>query len=109
MFITEIFENPIRTICWLAIIIFSVCFHELMHAVTAKWQGDTTAADAGHITLNPLKQMGVFSIIMLLVIGIAWGSVPVNPARMRHKYSDALVSFAGPFANLILCVIRILV
>ena len=26
---------------------------------------------------------------------------------MRHKYSDALVSFAGPFANLFLCVVFI--
>jgi Zn-dependent protease len=73
-----------------------------MHAQVALWQGDSTAAEQGHLTLNPLKQMGVFSIIMLLVIGFAFGSVPVNPARMKHRYSEALVSFAGPFANLML-------
>ncbi len=109
MFIKTLIDSPVFGFSWLVIIIFSVCFHELMHAVTAKWQGDTTAADAGHLTMNPLKQMGLTSIFMLLLIGIAWGAVPVNPQNMRHKYSDALVSFAGPFANLFLCVFSILV
>lgn len=109
MFIKQLIDNPVSGFSWLVVVIFSVCFHELMHAVTAKWQGDPTAADAGHITLNPLKQMGLTSIFMLLLIGIAWGAVPVNPQRMRHKYSDALVSFAGPLANLFLTVVFIVV
>ncbi len=40
--------------------------------------------------------------MMLAIMGIAWGQVPVNPKRMRHKHSDALVSFAGPATNLVL-------
>jgi Zn-dependent protease len=102
MFISRLFENPMDASMYLLVIIFSICVHEYMHARAALWQGDSTAAEQGHLTLNPLKQMGIFSLIMLLIIGLAFGSVPVNPDRMKHKYSNAIVSFAGPFANLIL-------
>ena len=81
---------------------FSICLHEYAHASIALKQGDPTAAEAGHLTLNPMVQMGGFSIVMLLLIGISWGSVPINPYRMRHRYSQALVSFAGPAANMVL-------
>ena len=102
MFINRLFSDPANSSMYLLVIVFSICMHEYMHAQVALWQGDSTAADQGHLTLNPLKQMGVISIIMLLVIGFAFGSVPVDPSRMKHKYSNALVSFAGPFANLVL-------
>ncbi len=81
---------------------FSICFHEFAHAYVALKQGDSTAAERGHLSLNPMVQMGAMSIIMLLIIGISWGAVPVNPSRMRRRYSHALVSFAGPAANILL-------
>jgi len=84
------------------IVIFSVCCHEYAHARTALWQGDPTAADEGHLTLNPMKQMGLMSLLMLALVGIAWGQVPVRPELMRRKYSEALVAFAGPAMNFLL-------
>lgn len=102
MFIRYLFDKPDLYMMWMTIVIFSICCHEYLHARAALWQGDSTAANAGHLTLNPLRQMGVFSLILCAVIGIAWGAVPVNPNAMKHKYSDALVSFAGPFANFLL-------
>ena len=87
------------------IIVFSICFHEYMHARAALWRGDDTAARLGHLSLDPLKQMGVVSLVLLAVIGIAFGRVPVNPARLRGKYDEAIVSFAGPFANIILTLV----
>ncbi len=84
------------------LVVFSICCHEYAHAWMALREGDDTAAMLGHLTLNPLKQMGALSLIMLLLLGISWGSVPVNPRKMRHKYSSALVAFAGPLANLLL-------
>jgi Zn-dependent protease len=54
------------------------------------------------MTMNPLKLMGIPSLIMLFVVGIAWGMVPVNPARLRPQWRRGLVSFAGPGANLAL-------
>lgn len=101
-FIEKLFTNPQIFFQLAFIVIFSVCCHEFAHAWTALRQGDSTAADEGHLTLNPLKQMGTMSLLMLAIIGIAWGQVPVNPARMRHRWSHALVAFAGPGMNLLL-------
>ena len=87
------------------VLVFSICLHEYMHARAALWQGDDTAKLLGHLTLNPMKQMGVMSIAMMLVVGLAFGRVPVNSARLRRPYGEAIVSFAGPFANLMLFLI----
>lgn len=84
------------------VLIFSICCHEYCHARAALWQGDDTAKLLGHLTLNPMKQMGWRSLLMMLFIGFAFGQVPVNRARLRRPYGEAIVSFAGPFANLVL-------
>lgn len=97
-----LFEDPNLYLTWILLVVFSVCCHEYAHARASLWQGDPTAAMLGHLTINPLKQMGIISLIMLFFIGIAWGAVPVVPRNMKHKYSPALVAFAGPFMNLIL-------
>lgn len=108
MGITLLLKDPNLYFMLILLVMFSICCHEYAHAQMALWQGDSTAADQGHLTLNPLKQMGIVSIIMLLFIGISWGAVPVNPSRMKHKYSHVLVSFAGPATNLILFVIFVI-
>ena len=105
LFISYLWTDPNFFFMQILVVVFAICCHEYMHARVALWQGDSTAADQGHLTLNPLRQMGPISLVMLAIIGIAWGQVPVNPKRMRHKYSDALVSFAGPATNLVLAVI----
>lgn len=102
LFIEQAFTNPDLYFMWVVLVIFSICCHEYSHAQVALWEGDSTAADEGHLTLNPMIQMGPFSLGMCAIIGIAWGAVPVNPSRMRHRYSDALVAFAGPLMNVIL-------
>ena len=83
------------------VVVFSICLHEFFHAWTALKFGDTTAADRGHLTLNPLRQMGPMSIIMFLLLGFAWGAVPVNPAvlRVRSRHAPAIVALAGPATN----------
>lgn len=104
MFIQTLAKDPIYFIWWIGIIVFSVCLHELFHALAAYWQGDDTAKQQGYFSFNPLKHMGTESLVMLVLFGICWGACPVDPAKMRHKYSNAIVSFAGPFANLLLSV-----
>ncbi len=87
---------------WVLIIVFSICVHEYAHAAMALRMGDDTAARMGHLTLNPLRQMGARSLVMLAILGIAWGSVPVQP-RQLSRGSRALVSFSGPGSNALLC------
>ncbi|HOK03942.1 MAG TPA: site-2 protease family protein [Victivallales bacterium] len=101
-FLSLLFNDPKTYFLWVFLVIFSVSVHEYFHALSAHWQGDNTAAIHGHLTLNPLVQMGITSIIFLFLIGIAWGSTPVNPTNFRKRYSHAIVSFAGPFSNILL-------
>lgn len=100
MFISRLLENPREFAAWMFLVVFSVCCHEFMHAFVALKMGDDTAARCGHLTLNPLKQMGVLSLVMLLFIGIAWGQVPVNRANFRSRFGMVLTSLAGPLTNL---------
>ena len=98
-FITNLYQNPQLFFSVIVAVGFSVCVHEFFHAWIAKKCGDDTAAQAGHLTLNPLKQMGIISIIMLLLLGFCWGAVPVNNAVLSKRQRIA-VSLAGPGANL---------
>ena len=101
-FVSSLTQDPFYFFSWVGIVAFSICFHEYAHASIALKRGDDTAARMGHLTLNPMVQMGPMSVVMLLLIGIAWGAVPVNPARLRTRADAAMVSFAGPAANLLL-------
>lgn len=105
MFIQYLFTDFQYFYWWILIAVGSVCLHELFHALAAYWEGDSTAKDLGYFTLNPLKHMGGASLLLLLFTGMCWGLCPVNPNKFRHKHGDALVSFAGPFANLLLMVL----
>jgi Zn-dependent protease len=48
--------------------------------------------------------MGRNSLIALLLLGIAWGAVPVNPFILSSR-QRAWVAFAGPFSNLLLTIV----
>lgn len=103
LFVEQLFSAPWHFLAWTLIVVFSICVHEYAHARVALWRGDDTAAARGHLTLNPLVQMGWLSIVALLILGFAWGAVPVRPERFRRRGDAALVSFSGPAANLLLC------
>ena len=99
-FIQYLWENPQFFFSWMLFVVFSVSLHEFMHAFAALKEGDDTAAKLGHLTLNPFRQMGIISLVMLVLIGFCWGAVPVDRRNLRHKYSDLRVSLAGPLTNL---------
>jgi Zn-dependent protease len=95
---------------FLVILVLSVILHEVAHGYVALAQGDTTARDAGRLTLNPIPHIdpiGSVAVPLLLVVFqspilFGWAKpVPVNPYNLRDKkYGSAKVSFAGPGANL---------
>ena len=108
LFITYLWRDPRLFFAVAVLVIISICTHEFVHAYTALKLGDDTAARNGHLTFNPLKQMGVFSLLLFCLFGLAWGRVPVNPANLRGKYAPALVAFSGPLSNIVLSQIFIL-
>ena len=105
MFIQTLFSDPRLFFSKLLIVVFSISLHEYVHTLTAYKLGDATAAERGHLTLNPFKQMGIISLIMLCFLGLAWGQVPVNPANLRGKHSTAIVAASGPVTNIVLSLI----
>lgn len=100
----------------LAVLLFSVMVHEVAHGAVALRLGDTTAKDAGRLTLNPLKHLDFFGSFLvpigLFVISggsfvLGWAKpVPYNPYRLKNpKVGAGLIGAAGPLVNMLLAVI----
>lgn len=98
------------------IIVPSAIVHEYSHAWMANKLGDSTAKEAGRLTLNPLVHLDLFGTILIpIFLFIYTGGrflfayakpVPFNPYNLRFKkYGPALVALAGPLANLFLALI----
>jgi Zn-dependent protease len=103
LFIEQLFKDPLAFSSTVLVVVFSVIFHELAHGWAALSQGDETPCESGHMTLDPLTHMGWTGIVFLLLFGLAWGSMPVNPARFKAgRLSGILVALAGPLSNLFL-------
>ncbi len=85
-------------------IIIALTFHEYAHARVAYAFGDSTAKEAGRLTLNPLRHLDILGTLLLIVAGFGWAKpVPVNPWLLgdnRRKKMMA-VSVAGPAMNLV--------
>lgn len=105
MFILSLQADPLFYVSVVATVVVSIILHELAHGWAAIWQGDDTPLRLGHMTANPMVHMGGFSLAMLVVLGISYGQMPVNPNRFRSRYGDALVSAAGPAMNLLLALV----
>ena len=94
-----------------SILLFSVILHEIAHGYTALLLGDTTARDAGRLTLNPLKHLDPWGSVLIPIllhlagaIPIGWAKpVPVNVSLMRDpKRGMMLVAASGPLTNITL-------
>lgn len=98
--------GTVAVVSWAVIVIGSIVLHELAHGWAAIWEGDGTPRELGHMTGNPMVHMGGFSLILFAVLGIAFGAMPVNPARFRHgNMGRIVVAAAGPAVNLVLFLI----
>lgn len=94
------------------IFLFALTIHEIAHALTANWGGDLTATEQNRLSLNPVVHMDLFgSVLVPVLIGLQSGflmgwarPVPVVEGNLRDKHWNPVVSFAGPFANLLLAV-----
>jgi len=95
-------------------LVLAVSLHEAMHGFAAYWLGDTTAHEAGRLTLNPLKHIDLLTTILLPLGLILMGlppffiakPVPFNPWNVRYaEFGAAMIGLAGPFTNLILATV----
>jgi Zn-dependent protease len=100
---------------WYLAFLFSVVVHEASHAFAAMKLGDKTAYEGGQVTLDPFPHIKrepigtvVVPILSFLAGGwmIGWASAPYDPVWARnYPRRSALMSLAGPLANLAVVVI----
>lgn len=95
----------------IVVAIMSIILHEVAHGWVAAKCGDHTAAEAGRLTLNPIRHIDPFLTILMpiallyltsgrMVFGAA-KPVPINPYRFRNLKADYFkVSIAGLTVNL---------
>lgn len=107
MFILYLQKNPALFFAVVITVVVSICIHELAHGLVAVRLGDRTPVERGHMTLNPAVHMGVVSVVALLLTGIAWGLMPIDPTRLRGRYGEALVAIAGPLSNVLLALLSL--
>jgi Zn-dependent protease len=101
-------NGQVWVVSWIVWVVLSICLHELAHGWAAIRLGDDTPIIAGHMTWNPMVHMGAFSLIMFLIIGIAWGMMPINPSKLRGRYAESLVALAGPVMNILLATVALI-
>lgn len=84
-----------------------ITLHELAHGVVANWLGDSTAKDAGRLTLNPIKHLDPMGLVMMVVFRFGWAKpVPVNMYRFKNpRRGMAVTAVAGPLMNVLIAVV----
>jgi Zn-dependent protease len=97
-------SDPIVLVTLITLFIVSITLHEFGHAAAATALGDSTARDAGRLTVNPLAHLDLFGTLFILLAGFGWAKpVPFEPGRLTWpRLGTFLVSAAGPAANFLL-------
>jgi Zn-dependent protease len=95
-------SSPLSFALLAAILLLSLAFHELAHALAADLMGDTTARNRGRLTLDPLKHLDLLGTILIFVAGFGWARpVPIQPSNFRNlRWGLFVVSIAGVLVNI---------
>lgn len=91
----------------LAVIFITMPIHEWAHGYVSTKLGDPTPRMQGRLTLNPMAHIDWLGAAGIMLFGIGWANpVKVNARYYKNpKWGMVLVAFAGPFANLILSLV----
>ena len=94
----------------LAAVLLCLTVHETCHGLAAYALGDPTARQAHRLSLNPLRHIDWFGLLMMFLAGFGWAKpVPVNPNYFKKpKQGMALTALAGPMSNFLLAFIMLL-
>ena len=113
----DVASGVIGFIALIACVLVALTVHEAVHAYVGSLLGDTTAAEQGRISLNPLRHIDPFSTLLLPAITLilfhvpilAARPVPFNPARVRFgEMGAAMIAAAGPLSNLAMAILAAL-
>jgi Zn-dependent protease len=87
-------------------LVVGITFHEFSHAFVADQLGDHRPRALGRVTLNPVAHIDPVGALVFVLAGFGWGKpVPVNIGALRPgRIGMAIVSAAGPIANVVVAV-----
>ena len=82
-------------------ILLCLMVHEVCHGLAAYTLGDPTAKQNHRLSLNPLRHLDIFGLLMMMVVGFGWAKpVPVDPRYFKKpKQGMAITALAGPLSN----------
>lgn len=93
----------------MAAVLLCLTVHETCHGLAACALGDPTAKSRHRLSLNPLRHIDWFGLLMMFAAGFGWAKpVPVDPRYFRDpKRGMALTALAGPVSNFLLAALAI--
>lgn len=94
----------------LFVVFCTLPIHEYAHALVATKLGDKTAKLSGRLTINPFAHIDLIGALMIFIVGFGYAKpVPVNARNFKNpKQGMALTAIAGPFANILMAVLFLL-
>ena len=101
---------PVQIVMNILPSLLCITLHELSHGYVAYRLGDTTAKDAGRLTLNPLRHVDIGGLLMMALFRFGWAKpVPVDMRYFKKpKQGMALTALAGPVSNFVLALLALL-
>lgn len=104
------FGSLLDMVLRLAAVLLCLTVHETCHGLAAYALGDPTARRAHRLSLNPLRHIDWFGLLMMFAAGFGWAKpVPVNPNYFKKpKQGMALTALAGPVSNFLLALLTLL-
>ena len=83
--------------------------HETCHGLAAYGLGDPPAKSMHRLSLNPLRHIDWFGLVMMFAAGFGWAKpVPVDPRYFKKpKQGMAITALAGPASNFLLAILAI--
>ena len=93
----------------MAAVLLCLTVHETCHGLTAYALGDPTAKSRHRLSLNPLRHIDWFGLLMMFAAGFGWAKpVPVDPRYFKNpKRGMAVTALAGPASNFLLAALAI--
>lgn len=88
-----------------------ITLHELSHGLVAYWLGDDTAKSRGRLTLNPIRHIDWWGLLMMVLFKFGWAKpVPVNMYRFKNpKRGMAITALAGPVSNILIALVFLVI
>ena len=105
------FSNVTSIFLRVAAVFLCLTVHETSHSLAAYALGDPTAKREHRLSLNPLRHIDPWGLLLMFFAGFGWAKpVPVDMRYFKNPKSGmAITAFAGPLSNFLLAIVLLLI